>query len=50
MYIVYYSECEKLLAVHISWGVCMFSEWRRVGLNMYVDIEAKQHLRIYALF
>jgi len=49
---VYYGESEKLLAVHISWGlrVCMFAEWRRVGLNVYVGIEAKQHLRIFALF
>jgi len=46
LYIVYYDECENMLAVHISWGLCIFTARRRVGLNVYLDIEAKQHLRI----
>jgi hypothetical protein len=44
--IVYCGECENMLAVHISWGLCIFTERRRVGRNVYLDIEAKQHLRI----
>ena len=49
MCIVYYGESENVLAVHISWGLCMFTKWKRVGLNVYVGIEAK-HLRINTLF
>jgi hypothetical protein len=45
MCIVYYGESENLLPVHISWDLCMFTEWRRVGMNIYVGREAKEYFR-----
>jgi hypothetical protein len=44
MCIVYHGECENLLTVHISWGLCMFTECRRVGLNVHATRVALQRV------
>jgi len=41
---VYYGECENMLAVRINWGFCVFTEWRRAGLKLYVDMEKNRIL------